>query len=75
MSRAEVSDSGQGFQDGEQACPVFGVENGGPLIGIGVLLILFAIIPLFLLRMPLPVPAALLFAGFGVFLIWTGITK
>jgi len=75
MSKAEISDSGQDFQDGERACPVFGVESGGPLIGLGVLLIMFTIIPFFVIRLSIPVPAALFFAGFGVFLIWAGIAK
>jgi hypothetical protein len=55
-------------------CPVFGVKSGGPIIGLGVLLILFGIIPLIIGSIPLPVPVALVFAGFGIFLIWAGLT-
>jgi hypothetical protein len=57
-------------------CPVFGVESGGPVIGLGILLILFAIIPGVILpagMMPVPVMAILI--GFGFFLIWAGLTK
>jgi hypothetical protein len=58
------------------SCGVFGVEHGGPLIGLGILLILFGLVP-FLLPAPslFPVPIALLFTAFGGFLIWMGMTK
>jgi hypothetical protein len=75
MGSDEVSESGLDLRDDERACPVFGVESGGPLIGLGVLLILFAILPFFIARMPVPIPAVLLFTGFGIVLIWAGVTK
>jgi hypothetical protein len=59
---------------GSDNCPVFGVRSGGPIIGLGVLLILFGIIPLIIGSIPLPVPVALVFVGFGIFLIWAGLT-
>jgi hypothetical protein len=58
-----------------KCCPIFGVKSGGPLIGLGILLIFFAVIPSFIIQMSLPLPVAILFAGFGIFLIWAGITK
>jgi hypothetical protein len=58
-----------------RGCPIFGVESGVPLIGLGILLVLFAIIPSFIIQMSLPLPIAILFTGFGIFLIWAGITK
>lgn len=56
-------------------CPVFGVRSGGPIIGLGILLILFGLIPLGIDNIPFPVPIAMIFIGFGVFLIWVGLTK
>ncbi len=57
-------------------CPVFGVESGVPVIGLGVLVISFGIIPLvFLPPSAIPVPLALVFVMFGIFLIWIGATK
>ena len=56
-------------------CPVFGVRSGKPVVGLGILLILFGLIPLVMGAVPLPVPLTLAFIGFGVFLIWAGLTK
>jgi len=67
-----------GLMDNEcdaDRCPIFGVRNGGPIIGLGILLILFGIIPIIIGSIPLPVPVALLFIGFGGFLIWVGLTQ
>ena len=58
-----------------ERCPVFGVKGGGPIIGLGVLIMLFGIIPLFIKGMQLPVPVALVFFGFGVFLVWAGLSQ
>ncbi len=59
-----------------RSCPIIGVESGGPIIGLGFLIILFGIFPL----IPgsyriLPLPLALLFIGFGIFLVVLGIRK
>jgi hypothetical protein len=59
----------------DNGCPVFGVESGGPLLGLGILLILFGIIPLAIRNMPVPVPVPFVFIGFGIFLIWAGLTR
>lgn len=75
MDQEKVSEGGQDFQVEGRTCPVFGVESGGPLIGLGFLLILFAIIPLVIIRIPVPVPFILISAGFGVFLIWAGVSR
>jgi hypothetical protein len=57
-------------------CPVFGVGSGVPIIGLGVLLILFGIIPFLILSAgTMPVPVSAIFIGFGIFLIWAGLTK
>ena len=57
-------------------CPVFGVESGGPIIGLGIILILFGIVPVLILPAGLmPAPATVILVGFGVFLIWAGLTK
>ena len=65
----------EGKDPDTSGCPVFGVKSGGPLIGLGILLILFGLIPIGILNMPLPLPIALLFIGFGAFLIWAGLTQ
>jgi hypothetical protein len=57
-------------------CPTFGVESGVPIIGLGIIIILFGIIPI--LYQPariIPVPVSATFIGFGIFLIWAGLTK
>ncbi len=59
----------------EHCCPVFGVKSGGPIIGLGILLILFAIVPSILVPETMPAIIALFFAGFGIFLVWIGIAK
>jgi len=56
-------------------CPVFGVKSGGPVIGLGILVILFGLIPFLAIKIPLPLPVALIFIAFGLFLIWAGITQ
>jgi hypothetical protein len=63
----------QGLTEG--CCPVFGVGSGVPLIGLGILLILFGFVPLFILHVPFPAPIAIVLALFGVFLIWLGVSK
>jgi hypothetical protein len=57
------------------SCPLFGVESGFPVIGLGVLMILFALVPLIMPGLlPLPLPIDLIFIGFGIFLVWVGFT-
>jgi hypothetical protein len=56
-------------------CPVFGVKSGWPIIGLGSLMILFGLIPLWIGQIPLPVPVVVIFIGFGVFLFWVGLTN
>jgi hypothetical protein len=59
-----------------RSCPVFGVESGGPVIGLGLLLILFGIFPFITgTGEILPLPLAILFIGFGIFLITWGIRQ
>jgi hypothetical protein len=62
-------------ESNDSCCPVFGVESGVPLVGLGILLILFGIVPLFILQVPFPVPMAIVLAIFGFFLIWVGMTR
>jgi hypothetical protein len=57
-------------------CPIFPVKSGIPIIGTGILLILFALVPMLIPGMtPLPLPALAVFIGAGLFLIWLGLTK
>jgi len=58
----------------EHCCPVFGVKNGGPISGLGILLILFGIVPYILIPETMPAVIAF-FVGFGIFLVWIGIAK
>jgi len=63
-------------EEAGRSCPVFGVENGGSVIGLGLLLILFGIIPFIIgTGEILPLPLAILFIGFGIFLITLGIRQ
>jgi hypothetical protein len=57
------------------SCGVFGVEHGGPVIGLGILLILFGLVP-FLLSgaSSFPVLISVVFVLFGGSLIWLGMT-
>ena len=66
-------DEGKEFDS--SGCPVFGVRSGGPVIGLGILLILFGLIPMGIDNISFPLPIALIFIGFGLFLIWAGLTK
>jgi len=60
-------------------CPITGVyaiRSGLPIIGLGILIILSGFIGLVVPGIPVPpFPAMAIFAGFGLFLIWAGLTK
>lgn len=59
-----------------EPCAVFPVKSGWPVIGLGILLICIPIITMIIgPSTALPLPISLLFIGFGLFLIWLGITK
>lgn len=58
------------------SCPISGVESGGPVIGLGLLAILFGAFPFFPgIVNVLPLPLSLVFIAFGLFLVWMGIRK
>jgi len=63
-------------EEAGRSCPVFGVESGGPVIGLGLLFILFVTFP-FIIRAGeiLPLLLPILFIGFGIFLITLGIRQ
>jgi hypothetical protein len=62
-----------------EGCPIttlYAIRSGVPLIGLGVLMILSGILGLFIPGIPVPpLPASLIFAGFGLFLLWAGLMK
>jgi hypothetical protein len=62
-----------------EGCPVtqmYAIKSGLPIIGLGILIILSVFIGLLVPGIPVPpFPATVIFAGFGLFLIWAGITK
>jgi hypothetical protein len=58
-----------------EPCGVFPVESGGPVIGLGLIFLLAALIPVILGIGTIAFPAVILFGGFGIFLIWLGLTK
>ena len=66
------------MQEGE-GCPITricAVKSGVPVIGMGVLMILTGLLGLLLPRMfPIGTVGILIFAGFGIFLVWLGLTK
>lgn len=59
------------------SCPVmFGVKSGIPVIGLGIVLFLFACIPYLIgagAMQPLPVTISL--AAAGIFLVWAGMFR
>ena len=62
-----------------EGCPIttlYAIRSGVPLIGLGILLILAGFAGLLVPGIPsVPFPVPLIFAGFGLFLIWLGLTK
>jgi len=57
-------------------CPVFGVASGTPIIGLGILIIIFGGVLLLTGHSPdVTLPPALLFIGFGAVLIVLGIRR
>ncbi|MBP1929358.1 hypothetical protein J2741_001905 [Methanolinea mesophila] len=56
-------------------CPLFGVKSGVPPIGIGILLILFAVIPVAIGMPGLPFPVTIVFVAAGIFFIWMGFAR
>ncbi|HVN66618.1 MAG TPA: hypothetical protein VMT31_08405 [Methanomicrobiales archaeon] len=65
--------------NGPEGCPIttlYAIRSGVPLIGLGLLLICAGFAGLVVPGIPYPpFPVPLIFAGFGLFLIWAGLTK
>jgi hypothetical protein len=65
--------------DEPEGCPIttmYAIKSGIPLIGLGLLVILAGFIGFLVPGIPAaPFPVPLIFAGFGIFLIWAGLTK
>ena len=59
----------------DPCCPVFGVKSGVPPIGIGLLLILFAVVPSLIGIPGVPIPVIILFIAAGFFFIWMGLAR
>ena len=62
-----------------EGCPItqtYAIKSGLPIIGLGILIILSGFTGLLIpgIRVP-PFPVMMIFAGFGLFLIWAGLTK
>jgi hypothetical protein len=58
-----------------EPCGVFPVKSGGPVIGMGLIFLLAAFLPVILGIGSLALPMVILFGGFGIFLIWLGVSK
>jgi hypothetical protein len=58
-----------------EPCGVFPVRSGGPVIGLGLVLLTIAVLPYILGIGTTALPASILFGGFGLFLLWLGFTK
>ncbi len=58
-----------------EPCGIFPVKSGGPVIGMGLIFLLAASLPAVLGIGPNAFPMTILFGGFGIFLIWLGVTK
>ncbi|MDD1655484.1 MAG: hypothetical protein LUO91_07285 [Methanomicrobiales archaeon] len=55
---------------------MFAIQSGIPVIAMGVLLIVMGLVGfLFPRSFPADAVVTLLFSGFGIFLIWLGLTK
>ncbi len=65
--------------NGPEGCPIttlYAIRSGIPLIGLGIFLILAGFLGLLIHGIPVPpFPVNLIFAAFGLFLIWAGLTK
>jgi hypothetical protein len=64
--------------EGGNGCPItrlYAIKSGVPVIGMGLLLILMGLIGFVMPRtFPLDVVVTILFVGFGIFLVWLGLT-
>ena len=64
---------------GSDGCPVtdlYAIRCGVPVIGLGILLILAGFLGFLVPGIPVPpFPVPEIFAGFGLFLIWAGLTR
>jgi hypothetical protein len=62
-----------------EGCPIttlYAIRSGIPLICLGILLILAGFLGYVVPGIPVtPFPVNLIFAAFGIFLIWAGLTK
>jgi hypothetical protein len=62
----------------QEGCPftrIYAIKSGVPVIGMGVLLILTGLLGLVLPRQfPIGTVGILIFTGFGIFLVWIGVT-
>jgi len=65
--------------NGPEGCPItamYAIKSGVPIIGLGILLILAGSIGFIVPGIPVPpFPVPLILVGFGLFLIWLGLTK
>jgi hypothetical protein len=63
----------------QEGCPItriYAIKSGFPVVGMGLLLILVGLLGLLLPRMfPVGTVGILIFAGFGIFLVWLGLTR
>jgi len=59
----------------DPCCPVFGVRSGVIPIGIGILVILFALAPYLIGIQALPLPVIIVFLGAGILFIWMGLVR
>jgi hypothetical protein len=59
----------------ETCCPVFGVRSGALPIGIGIVLILFAVIPYIIGIQAAPLPVIIVFIAAGIFFMWMGLSR
>jgi hypothetical protein len=59
----------------QESCAAFHVESGVPIIGLGILFLGIVVVPILLGIGTVDCIVIVLFGGFGVFLIWLGLTK
>jgi len=63
----------------QEGCPitrVYAIRSGVPVIGLGLFLVLVGVLGFLLPHVfPIGPVGILIFAGFGIFLVWIGLTK
>jgi len=76
LSKQQMVKEDQVEDSTDGTCPFAeGIENGLPVIGLGLFLILFALVPLIAVPRIMPLPVTIFLGGSGIFMIWAGLYR